>query len=87
MLHGDAYVNDGGPDSATGQVKRWSVPYRGQPYFCSEFGGTRVAPEHAKTDDQKTIWGYGERTKSPDEFYARFAGSCAALLNNPAALG
>jgi beta-galactosidase/beta-glucuronidase len=58
------------------------VPYRGQPYFNSEFGGTWWS---GKADDSS--WGYGNRPKDLEEFYTRFAALCAVLLENPAMFG
>ncbi len=59
-------------------------PYAGQPYFCSEFGGIKWCPEQA---DSAASWGYGQTPKSLEEFYARFAGLCKVLLDNPDMFG
>ena len=56
-----------------------SVDYRGQPYFVSEFGGIWWNP-NAKPGE--VSWGYGERPKTLEEFYTRFEGLCATLLDN-----
>lgn len=61
-----------------------STPYRGQPYFVSEFGGFRWAPERAGSAE---TWGYGSDPKSLDEFYARFEAVCALFLDNPDMFG
>lgn len=61
-----------------------SIPYAGQPYFVSEFGGIWWNPD-AKPGDAS--WGYGQRPTSLDEFYERFDGLCRALLDNPAMFG
>ena len=61
-----------------------SLPYAGQPYFVSEFGGIWWNPD---TGLGEASWGYGERPKSVEEFYARFDGLCAALLNDPKMFG
>ena len=61
-----------------------SVPYRGQPYFVSEFGGIWWNPDAKPGEDS---WGYGDRVKSLDEFYARFEGLCDALLNESSHFG
>lgn len=61
-----------------------SIPYRGQPYFVSEFGGIWWNPDAAANEPS---WGYGERPKTIDEFYARFEGLCNALLNDPNMFG
>ena len=61
-----------------------SIPYRGQPYFCSEFGGTWWNPDAREGEDS---WGYGDRPRTLDEFYARFEALCGALLDNPLMFG
>ncbi|NUQ01611.1 MAG: beta-galactosidase [Armatimonadetes bacterium] len=61
-----------------------SIPYRGQPYFVSEFGGIWWNPEAAAGEPS---WGYGERPKSIEEFYERFESLCAALLDHPLMFG
>ncbi len=61
-----------------------SVPYNGQPYFVSEFGGIWWNP-NAKSSDNS--WGYGNRPTSLEEFHARFAGLCDVLLQNPRMFG
>ena len=73
-----------------------SIPYRGQPYFVSEFGGTWWNPTwnpeapaagSAQTASREASWGYGERPAALEEFYARFEGLCRTLLDNPAMFG
>ncbi len=61
-----------------------SLPYRGQPFFVSEFGGIWWNPKAAQGEDS---WGYGERVRSIEEWYARFAGLCAVLLDDPSMFG
>ena len=63
--------------------QRWSTPYRGQPYFVSEFGGIWWNPE----DEHRDSWGYGERPKNIEEFYYRFEKLCTTLLQNPLMFG
>ena len=62
----------------------WSLPYRGQPYFVSEFGGMRWNPEVKPGGDS---WGYGQQPGTLEEFYERFAGLCNVLLDNPKMFG
>lgn len=62
---------------------KWSLPYAGQPYFVSEFGGAYWNEIDAGT----AAWGYGDAPKTVDEFYARFKGLCDVLLNNPKMFG
>ncbi len=64
--------------------KPWSIPYRGQPFFVSEFGGTWWNPD-VRPDDYS--WGYGRRPESLEEFYKRFQGLCDVLLDNPHMFG
>ncbi len=74
---GDAFVNS--------DPKRPScVPYAGQPYFVSEFGGIWWNPKAAADE---VSWGYGERPKDVEEFFTRFKGLCDALLDNPNMFG
>ncbi|MFF9177522.1 glycoside hydrolase family 2 protein [Streptomyces sp. NPDC014793] len=78
------YVNTG-PDGRT-----WSLPYRGQPYFCSEFGGVWWDPEaaaNAAGDDSEASWGYGERPCTAAEFVERFTGLTGVLLDDPDMFG
>ncbi|MFE7856173.1 glycoside hydrolase family 2 protein [Streptomyces sp. NPDC057403] len=77
------YVNTG-PEGRT-----WNVPYRGQPYFCSEFGGIWWDPEAAAAagDDAGTSWGYGERPRTEEEFVERFRGLTGVLLGDPGMFG
>ena len=65
------------------ESRRPEIPWRGRPYFVSEFGGTWWDP--AAEDDGS--WGYGLRPKSVEEFHRRFEGLCAALLDNPYMFG
>ncbi|MFI9831078.1 glycoside hydrolase family 2 protein [Streptomyces sp. NPDC051913] len=77
------YVNTG-PE---GRI--WSVPYRGQPYFCSEFGGIWWDPEAAAAagDDAASSWGYGERPRTEAGFVERFRGLTGVLLDDPGMFG
>ncbi|MDH7568660.1 MAG: beta-galactosidase [Armatimonadota bacterium] len=62
----------------------WSIPYRGQPFFVSEFGGIWWNPD---VKPGEPSWGYGERPKTVEEFYQRFERLCGALLENPHMFG
>ncbi|MBR8744541.1 glycoside hydrolase family 2 protein [Nocardiopsis sp. MG754419] len=62
----------------------WSVPYRGQPYFCSEFGGIRWDPE---ADSGTGSWGYGSDPRTFEEFHTRFEGLTGVLLEDPDMFG
>jgi beta-galactosidase/beta-glucuronidase len=62
---------------------RWDAPYKGQPYFVSEYGGIWWNPDQK---DNKA-WGYGDRPKSEEEFIARYKGLTEALLFHPMMCG
>lgn len=64
----EVFVNHKGDD----------VPYAGQPYFVSEFGGI-----HWNVDGGELGWGYGDSPKSLEEFYSRYEGLVTALLEHP----
>jgi hypothetical protein len=50
--------------------------YGGQPFFVSEYGGARWAPE----DDDENSWGYGNAPKTEKEFIKRYDGLTTSLL-------
>lgn len=71
-----------------------SLPYAGQPYFCSEFGGIWWDPSTASStsaastgEDRGESWGYGRRPASEEEFHERFAGLVDVLLDDPLMFG
>ncbi len=72
------FINNGWTEKPT------NIPYRGQPFFVSEFGGIWWNP--AKFDDKES-WGYGDRVTSLDAFHARFKGLCDILLADPEMFG
>ncbi len=82
LAQGKPYLNDatgwGMPERLVGNI-RWSIPWRGQPYFVSEFGGVWWNPDVKEGEDS---WGYGERPIDLDEFYDRFEKLCAILLDD-----
>ncbi|MEU6403350.1 sugar-binding domain-containing protein [Streptomyces sp. NPDC046985] len=78
------YVN-AAPDG-----RPWSAPYRGQPYFCSEFGGIWWDPEtaaEADGDQSGTSWGYGARPRGEEDFIERFTALTGVLLDDPEMFG
>jgi beta-galactosidase/beta-glucuronidase len=81
------YINDasqwGLSERQVGRVD-WSVPYCGQPYFVSEFGGIWWNPDVKEGEDS---WGYGDRPKTVEEFYDRFDKLCGILLDDPNMFG
>ncbi|MBC8136699.1 MAG: beta-galactosidase, partial [Fibrella sp.] len=73
------FLNKGWNNNETNRIG-----YRGQPYFVSEFGGIWWNPA---AFENKESWGYGERVKNIEEFYARFEGLFNALLDDPKMFG
>ena len=82
LAQGQPFLNSGAqwglPAQWTGNLG-WSIPYRGQPFFVSEFGGIWWNPDARPGDDS---WGYGERPRDLEEFYTRFERLCAILLDD-----
>jgi beta-galactosidase/beta-glucuronidase len=81
---GKPFINKGAKDEKAGRESEFSLPYRGQPYFVSEFGGIWWSPGATLGKDS---WGYGDRPKDVEEFFYRLEGLTSALLNNPAHFG
>ncbi len=82
LAEGKPFVNDatsyGLSEGVVGDL-RWSIPYNGQPFFVSEFGGIWWNPDAKEGEDS---WGYGNRPKDIEEFYDRFEKLCAILLDD-----
>jgi beta-galactosidase/beta-glucuronidase len=72
LANGTPFTN--GPEE-----RPWSVAYRGQPFFVSEFGGIWWNPDAGAEEDS---WGYGERPQTLEEFHRRFETLCSALLDD-----
>ena len=83
LAHGHPFFNPD-PNAKGERPDLFSLPYAGQPYFVSEFGGIWWNPD---AEHPSASWGYGERVKSPDEFHARFEGLCRVLLDDPNMFG
>ncbi len=93
----DPFTNPHPYDVFSGAAHRtrqvWSVPYRGQPYFVSEFGGfkwkpgTEIKSAAENMRERNVSWGYGSDPDSLDDFYARFEAVCDVLLDNPHMFG
>lgn len=87
LAGGNPYVNGPATQHFPDRFKDkhdWSIPYRGQPYFVSEFGGIWWNPD-AKEDEDS--WGYGDRPRNIQEFYTRFEALCTILLDDPNMFG
>ncbi len=81
LAQGDPYLNgpDRGRSTRPSEPVQWSVPYNGQPYFVSEFGGIWWNPD---VREGEVSWGYGDRPTSIEAFYDRFEKLCAILLDD-----
>lgn len=84
LKFGEPYVNKPSKEVQQDTAYSWSVPYNGQPYFVSEFGGIWWNPQAREGEDS---WGYGERVKTIEAFYERFERLFAALLDDPLMFG
>jgi hypothetical protein len=60
--------------------------YAGQPYFVSEYGGTKLK-RGDEPEDKKTAWGYGNSAEDVDAFVKRYKGLTDVLLDNPNCFG
>lgn len=68
----------------------YSIPYAGQPYMVSEFGGiwwNAQAAHAASGEARDSSWGYGGRIANEEQFYERFEGLVNVLATNPAMFG
>jgi beta-galactosidase/beta-glucuronidase len=80
-----AGLRDGTPYVNTGRGgRRWSLPYGGQPYFCSEFGGIWWSPGDTHGPGS---WGYGDPPESEEAWMERFEGLVGVLLDDPDMFG
>ncbi|MEV0096313.1 sugar-binding domain-containing protein [Streptomyces sp. NPDC050738] len=75
-------------------VGAMSLPYEGQPFFVSEYGGIwwnpeRLVEQQASSDDPERAdsWGYGQRVASVEEWHERFDGLTRVLLGDPDMFG
>ena len=61
--------------------------HKGEPVFCSEYGGIGFKLEVNDNIEKKGSWSYGNSTYSYDEFYARYEGLTTAIIDNPKMIG
>lgn len=97
LPRGEAFANPHNTNTtqaiSSARPQVWSVPYRGQPYFVSEFGGFKWNPDAEKksakenVSNQKTSWGYGSDPTSLEDLHQRFEAVCEVLLDNAAMFG
>ncbi len=78
-----AHVAEGKPYYNHHDKETWSIPYRGQPFFVSEFGGIWWNPKAAR----RIFMGLRRTPTNIDECYERFEDLCAILLDDPAMFG
>jgi len=76
LAEGKPFVN--------GRDGSMSLPWTGQPFFVSEFGGIWWNPD---AKEGEASWGYGDRPTTEAEFYERFEGLCNVLLKDPKMFG
>ena len=57
------------------------------PFFLSEFGGIKWIPESNRGSAADNSWGYGDAPATEEEFFTRYEGLTAALLNAPNIMG
>ncbi|MFT2749884.1 glycoside hydrolase family 2 protein [Clavibacter sp. Sh2036] len=88
-----AGLADGRPFVNELNGRAMSVPYAGQPFFVSEYGGIWWNPAEADAaadddDPERAVsWGYGERVRTVEEWHARFRGLTEVLLEDPRMFG
>lgn len=80
-------LSAGRPFANTEDGRTISIPYAGQPFFVSEFGGIWWNAELARNDDGRDSWGYGQRVRDVQEFHERFAGLVSVLRENAGMFG
>ncbi|WP_345081971.1 glycoside hydrolase family 2 protein [Brachybacterium paraconglomeratum] len=83
------------PDEMPFADGSFSLPFTGQPYFVSEYGGIWWNEQEAREAQQAEragnnaaeSWGYGERVRSEEQLYERFEGLTRVLLEDPLMFG
>jgi beta-galactosidase/beta-glucuronidase len=97
LAEGRPFANrrDLAPDEYPFADGEFSLPFAGQPYFVSEYGGiwwneqeAREIAEAAEAGNNAAeSWGYGQRITSEEELYERFEGLTRVLLEDPLMFG
>ena len=86
-----AGLAQGNPQRNTPPEGEFSLPYTGQPFFVSEYGGiwwnAELAAAHASGEQRDASWGYGQRVTTEEEFHERFTALTNVLLTNPHMFG
>lgn len=96
LAEGDPFVNRRAlePEEMPFADGAFSLPYAGQPFFVSEYGGiwwneaeARAAADAEAGSDLAASWGYGQRVAGEEELYERFEGLTRVLLEDPRMFG
>jgi len=86
-----AGLAEGRPFANRHEGRAISLPFEGQPYFVSEYGGiwwnAELAAAGAEQRGDDESWGYGERVRTAEEWQERFAGLTQVLLDDPLMFG
>jgi beta-glucuronidase len=86
-----AGLAEGRPFANRHEGRDISLPFEGQPYFVSEYGGiwwnAELAAAGAEQRGDDESWGYGERVRTAEEWQERFAGLTQVLLDDPLMFG
>nr|WP_083837729.1 sugar-binding domain-containing protein [Brachybacterium squillarum] len=96
LAEGEPFVNRRAlePEEMPFADGAFSLPYAGQPFFVSEYGGiwwneaeARAAADAEAGSDLAASWGYGQRVAGEEELYERFEGLTRVLLEDPRMFG
>ncbi|MGN0114883.1 MAG: glycoside hydrolase family 2 TIM barrel-domain containing protein, partial [Acutalibacteraceae bacterium] len=77
---------DGSRDSIEYRFKEEQAYIPNLPLFISEFGGIKWIPT-SEQNAADNAWGYGDAPKTEEEFFTRYEGLTAALLDAPNIMG
>ena len=74
------------PNSPVMKLKPYEVPFDGQPYFITEYGGVRYLPPGQKPYAANS-WGYNKQIKDPETYCNKIRELTDAILENPTLCG
>ena len=83
-------IKDGNPHVKVSRINPHQISgvgYQGQPFFCSEFGGTRWEVEVIKEEANPNETVAHGNVQTKEEFLDRFKRLCDAQLDNPCIFG